>query len=149
MTNIHAESGGQLVNNTYYRSLTKAITWRMIGTMDTIVLSYLITGSSKSALSIGFTELATKTLFYFVHERIWNKIRWKGGLKTSRLRSFYKSVSWRLVGTMDTILIALFFTGDPLSAFTIGGVETLTKVALYYLHERVWHKVKWGLNFNN
>lgn len=137
------------VTSTYYRSLAKAITWRIIGTTDTIVLSYLITGNTTFALSIGVTELATKTLLYFFHERAWNAIIWNGNFKVSRLRSLLKSVSWRLLGTIDTILIAFFYTKDPSSAFTIGGTETLTKVALYYVHERIWNKISWGIKYLN
>jgi len=58
-----------------YRSLAKAISWRVTGTLDTILISFLITGKLKFALSIGFVELATKTLLYFLHERAWNKIQ--------------------------------------------------------------------------
>ncbi len=56
------------------RSLAKAISWRVTGTIDTIVISYLITGKTKWALSIGFVEVFTKIVLYFVHERIWNRL---------------------------------------------------------------------------
>ncbi|QSE99396.1 DUF2061 domain-containing protein [Fulvivirga lutea] len=98
-------------------------------------------------MSIGFTELASKTFLFFIHERIWNKIRWKGGAVASHLRSLIKSISWRVVGTIDTIVIAMLYTSDPFAAFTIGGIETSTKIALFYLHERVWSNIKWGLKF--
>jgi uncharacterized membrane protein len=57
-----------------YRSLVKAISWRVTGTIDTMVISYLITGQMKWALSIGFVEVFTKIALYFVHERFWNKL---------------------------------------------------------------------------
>ena len=57
-----------------YRSVVKAISWRATGTVDTILISYLITGHAKFALSIGFVELFTKIFLYYVHERIWNKL---------------------------------------------------------------------------
>jgi uncharacterized membrane protein len=58
----------------HYRSLAKAISWRMTGTVDTVLISYLITGHIRWALSIGFVELFTKVALYYVHERLWNKI---------------------------------------------------------------------------
>lgn len=58
-----------------YRSLVKAISWRVTGTVDTIVISYLVTGELKMAFSIGFVELFTKIALYYVHERIWNNIK--------------------------------------------------------------------------
>jgi len=56
------------------RSLLKAISWRITGTIDTIVISYLITGQARWAFSIGFVELFTKVFLYFVHERAWDRV---------------------------------------------------------------------------
>lgn len=58
------------------RSVVKAITWRTLGTLDTIVISYVLTGEIKTAISIGGIEVFTKMLLYFGHERIWNMIKW-------------------------------------------------------------------------
>jgi len=59
----------------HYRSLVKAVSWRATGTFDTILISYLVTGHIRWALSIGFVELFTKVGLYYPHERLWNKIR--------------------------------------------------------------------------
>lgn len=56
------------------RSIVKAISWRIVGTLDTIGISWLLTGEMNTALAIGSLELVTKMLLYFGHERIWNKI---------------------------------------------------------------------------
>jgi uncharacterized membrane protein len=58
----------------HYRSMVKAVSWRVTGTADTILISFLITGHAKWAISIGFVELFTKIFLYYVHERIWNKL---------------------------------------------------------------------------
>lgn len=58
----------------HYRSVVKAISWRVTGTVDTIIISFLITGHAKWALSIGFVELFTKVALYYLHERIWNRL---------------------------------------------------------------------------
>jgi len=58
------------------RSVTKAITWRFIATMTTVVLVYVFTGRLAMALEVGGLELTLKLLFYFLHERGWGKIRW-------------------------------------------------------------------------
>ena len=63
-----------LMPDKHYRSLTKAISWRLTGTLDTVLISYLITGRIRWALSIGFVELFTKVSLYYLHERLWNKI---------------------------------------------------------------------------
>lgn len=58
--------------------------------------------------------------------------------KKSGFVSFAKSISWRVVGTMDTILISYWITGKVKYALSIGSVELFTKIILYYLHERAW-----------
>ena len=57
-----------------HRSFIKAISWRVTGTIDTIVVSYLVTGRIKLAVSIGCVELFTKVGLYYLHERVWNNI---------------------------------------------------------------------------
>jgi len=58
------------------RSIVKSISWRFIGTLDTILISWIVTGTLSLAFSIGFIELITKMMLYFFHERIWNNITW-------------------------------------------------------------------------
>ncbi|MEO0528719.1 MAG: DUF2061 domain-containing protein [Bacteroidota bacterium] len=58
------------------RSIAKSISWRIIGTLDTIVISWIVTGTLSLAFSIGLIELFTKMVLYFFHERIWNTIHW-------------------------------------------------------------------------
>ena len=58
----------------HYRSLVKALSWRVTGTVDTSIISFLMTGQAKWALSIGFIELFTKVFLYYAHERVWNNI---------------------------------------------------------------------------
>ena len=58
------------------------------------------------------------------------------------LRSLFKTVSWRMVGTLDTITISYVITGEIRSALSIGGIEVFSKMILYYFHERLWAKVK-------
>lgn len=58
----------------HQRSLLKAITWRVTGSADTFILSYLFTSSIKAAAAISLAEVFTKIFLYYGHERIWNKI---------------------------------------------------------------------------
>jgi uncharacterized membrane protein len=64
------------VEDNVKRSLLKTISWRLIGTLDTILISWVITGALTLAFSIGFVELVTKMVLYYFHERAWNKINW-------------------------------------------------------------------------
>jgi uncharacterized membrane protein len=58
------------------RSLVKAISWRIVGTVDTFVLTFIVTGKLVWAASVSALELCTKVLLFWLHERIWNKIKW-------------------------------------------------------------------------
>ncbi|MDY8136526.1 DUF2061 domain-containing protein [Aquimarina sp. 2201CG5-10] len=58
------------------RSIAKAVSWRVIGTLDTLVVSYLLTSEIVLATSIASVDFVTKMILYFFHERIWNRIKW-------------------------------------------------------------------------
>ncbi|HQO89986.1 MAG TPA: DUF2061 domain-containing protein [Chitinophagales bacterium] len=146
----------------HFISFSKGVSWRIIGTLDTMLLSYLFTGSIGNALKIGTTEVFTKIGLFYFHERLWFRIKWglqrKAGYEMhtqselndyaqkdhiwqeSHLRSVVKGISWRIVGTIDTIIIATFWTGDYTKALQIGFTEVITKVILFYFHERLWMK---------
>lgn len=58
-----------------YRSVVKTISWRTVGTLDTIIVSYFVTGNLVMAASIGSIEVITKMILYYFHERVWNRDR--------------------------------------------------------------------------
>ncbi|MCR1816342.1 MULTISPECIES: DUF2061 domain-containing protein [Aliarcobacter] len=59
-------------------------------------------------------------------------------------RSVVKAVSWRTVGTLDTMIVSYFVTGNLIMAASIGTIEVITKMVLYYFHERAWNKLSFG-----
>ena len=59
-------------------------------------------------------------------------------------RSFFKAVSWRLLGSIDTFVLSWLFTGNVRAAGAIASTEVITKIVLYYLHERAWSHIHWG-----
>lgn len=59
-------------------------------------------------------------------------------------RSVIKAISWRTVGTIDTIIVSYFITGNLVMAVSIGSIEVITKMFLYYLHERAWDRTNFG-----
>ncbi len=62
----------------------------------------------------------------------------------SHARSFAKAVSYRLLGSAATALVVYFFSGNmPLSA-SVGGLDMVVKIALYFLHERIWNYIPFG-----
>ena len=128
-------------NNIYKRHIAKAFTWRLVGTIDTILLSWLISGNSLTGLKIGAVEVLTKMILYYIHEQVWFKIN----VEESKKRHFYKTITWRLIGTIDTMILAWIITGNTFTGISIGVAEVLTKMVLYYIHERTWYKIDFGL----
>ena len=59
-------------------------------------------------------------------------------------RSIAKAITWRITGSLDTFVISLILTGHLMLAGSIAVTELLTKIVLYYLHERVWAMIPWG-----
>ncbi len=138
-------------NKSRKRHIAKTITWRIVGTLDTILLSWLITGNPWTGLKIGLAEVITKMFLYYLHERVWFRINIskKGIIGESRMRHVIKTFTWRGVGTLDTMLLSWLITGNPLTGLKIGLSELLTKMILYYLHERVWYRTNYGLPNRN
>ena len=92
-------------------------------------------------LSISGIDFFSKLLLYYFHERIW----FLSKIKNANKRHLLKTFSWRALGTMTTLIVAWIVLGNPLTGFKLGFLETLTKIILYYLHEKIWYRINFGL----
>ena len=126
---------------THLRALAKAVSWRVIGTLDTFLWSWLVTGHPVAAGAVASLETFTKIGLFYLHERLWRLIR---VAPNAHWRSLVKAVSWRIVGSLDTFMLSWLVTRSAKYAVSIASIEALTKIALYYVHERAWRKVAWG-----
>ena len=127
------------------RHIAKTISWRLIGTLDTIVLSWLISGDLSLGLQIGFLEVITKMILYYFHERLW----FKSNMLNTNKRHLAKTFSWRAIGTLDTFMLGWLITGNPLTGLKIGGAEVVSKMLLYFGHEKIWYKINYGVDRRN
>ena len=130
------------------RHIAKTITWRIVGSLDTFFLGTFFSGSAEVGSWIAFTEFITKTILYYSHERVWansNLILSSSKSKKDQKRHVLKTFSWRTIGTLDTLLLSWIFTGSPLTGAKIALAEILTKMLLYYFHERAWFASNWGV----
>ncbi|MES2622179.1 MAG: DUF2061 domain-containing protein [Bacteroidota bacterium] len=130
------------MTESHFRSIIKGVSWRIVGTIDTIFLSFILTGHLTVALKIGASEVITKVALYYLHERVWIYFL-KEQTQSSRV-SMFKAVTWRIVGTIDTMILGWFYSGNLLTGLKIGLTEVITKIILYYFHERIWHRVPIG-----
>lgn len=128
-------------NNSRLRHILKTVTWRFLASIDTFVISWLYTGNIQMGLSISFFEVFSKIFLYYLHERVWFRFNFPN----SKLRHLYKTLTWRTIGTTDTILISYIITSSFTSSINIGITETITKMIIYYIHEKIWYKSKFGL----
>ena len=98
---IFIETEEKIVQDRPIKSLIKAISWRIVGSIDTMVVSYFITGAWKLAISIGGIEVFTKIFLYYLHERAWAQLRWGRMMvklrRNSRRskRTFKKIIFWK------------------------------------------------------
>lgn len=63
--------------------------------------------------------------------------------RDSHVRSVVKAISWRVTGSIDTFVLSFIFTGSVKVAGSIAGAEAITKMILYYFHERAWSVILW------
>ena len=63
----------------------------------------------------------------------------------TRARHLAKTITWRIIGTVDTMLLGWLISGDPMIGIKVGSLELFTKLILYYFHERLWYKSKFGI----
>ena len=134
-------------------SLCKAVSWRIIGSSDTFLIAWIISGAVAKAGLIAVVEFLTKPLLYYLHERVWARASFgldfsagpkapgSAAVSERRTRSLVKAVSWRIIATLDTIIIALLITGSLPASLAIGVIEIITKTILYYFHERLWNRM--------
>ena len=81
------------------------------------------------------------TLYYF-HERLW----FRSKITSPNRRHILKTISWRGIGTFDTFLLGWIITGNPLIGLKIGVAEVITKMLLYFGHEKLWYRIDYGLD---
>ena len=133
------------------RHIAKTITWRIIATGTTFILTLIFfredPNATEKASWVALFEASLKMVFYYYHERIWFKVKLK---VRSAIRHLLKTVSWRVIASVTTFLVAfIVFREDPTAiqkATGVAIVETFIKMLFYYLHERAWHLSKFGLN---
>lgn len=154
------------------RSFAKNCSWRTVAFFDTAAISYFFTGNAVIAGSIATAEIFTASALFMVHEQAWGRVSWglekkpAQALKTDQIqtlqdgqqppdriitletkkRSATKTITWRVVASSDTFLLGLLMTGGDVNTATkIAITEIITKIILFYLHERAWNKTQIGV----
>ncbi len=66
-------------------------------------------------------------------------------MHATRSRSIAKALTWRVIATLTTASLAYIFTDEIDTAIKVGAFDVVIKLAFYYLHERGWGMVEWGI----
>ncbi len=66
-------------------------------------------------------------------------------MKESHWRSIFKGITWRFIASLTTMGVVFAVTGDLALVASVGAVDVTLKVVFYYLHERMWGRVHWGI----
>jgi len=66
-----------------------------------------------------------------------------------RVRSLAKAMSYRILGSGSTVLVAYFFTNDAVLSGAVGLGDLIIKTVAYYVHERIWANIAWGRSYNH
>ncbi len=140
-----------MMKATKYRSISKTISYRIVGFIDTYLISFFVISYSSenfdltSPFYVAFIALILKTITYYFHERVWNLYKY-GRLneKVIRLRSFFKALTWRFAASTITFISAIHITSNLEWTKSIVIYEIINGILIYYFHERVWNKIQWG-----
>lgn len=115
--------------------ILKAFSWRLVGTLDLLIISYIITGNPNYGMSISLIDSLSKIFLYYFHEKIWTLSK----METSDMRHLIKSFSWRGLATVFTFILSYILTDNVNTSFKIISFEFFTKIFLYFTHEKIWH----------
>lgn len=81
---------------------------------------------------------------FIVHKKVAKTTYLEDKVSEKPLRSIAKAFSWRVIGTLDTLFISFILTGKIALAASIASIDFVTKMVLYFFHERFWNLIKWG-----
>jgi len=124
------------------RHIAKSITWRLIGSIDTFLISFFLTNNPMAGFKVSFFEIISKTILYYIHERLW----FNSKVKNANTRHLIKPFTWRIIGTIDTFILSSIIFGSFYTGMQLSFIEVITKIILYYIHEKVWYLSKFGIN---
>lgn len=139
-----------MYQETQTRSIAKTLTIRVCFSLSHLINGFIVSGSWIVGASIvGVAALVNMTL-HWLHERAWNYFQFNRKPADSIMfveghpRTISKSVTWRILISINNFLIPYFMTGSWKAAAAFFTIATIMNIVIYYTHERVWNKFSWG-----
>ena len=139
------------IKSSRLRSLIKALSWRIVAIIDSILVVLLVTClldrcGINVAIQIGLIDFIIKLILYYLHERQWLWLLGKEPSKNNEI--LIKTISWRLIAGISTYIVSGYILDsfDKLAVLIVI-IELFSKFVLFYIHEKLWLKTKF-LNKN-
>jgi len=135
---------------TQKRSIIKTVTIRVLFSLSHLVNGFIVSGSWVIGAQILGIAAVVNMLLHWGHERAWDWVQWnrKPGnnsmFQDGQPRTISKSITWRILITINNFLIPYITTGSWQTAVAFLTIATVMNVVIYYVHERVWNKINWG-----
>lgn len=140
------------LKETHSRTVAKVISWRVALTISHIVNAFVVTGSIATGLQIAGLAAVINSCLFWLHERVWNRVGWNRRpdeelkFNEGQPRTLTKIITWRVLITISNFVIPWIMTGSWKSGLAFLTLATVVNVIIYWLHERVWNRAKWGKN---
>ena len=116
----------------------KSISWRLVGTIDTFIISLLLSKEIYFANQITLFDFLSKLILFYFFEKIWIKSNFNNEI----FNLIGKSIIWRIIATLATFIIVIIITGEVKLGIQISIVELITKLILFVFHEKIWINIK-------
>ena len=132
------------------RTIIKTISWRILLTISHFINGLIVTGSIAIGLKIAGWSLVINSGLYWLHERIWNWVQWNKKpsdnlfFQDGHPRTTTKMLTWRAIVNFSNFFVPYFMTGSWGKAGAFFTIAIIVNMSLFYIHERIWNRVKWG-----
>lgn len=139
-----------MFKESHARSIAKTLTIRVCFSLSHLVNGFIVSGSWVIGASILGVAAVINMCLHWLHERVWNYFQFNRKPKDNLMffeghpRTISKSITWRILITLNNFLIPYFMTGSWKAAVAFLTIATVMNTIIYYTHERVWNRISWG-----
>lgn len=135
---------------TQQRSIAKTLTIRVLFSLSHLVNGFIVSGSWIIGAQILGIAAVVNMFLHWAHERVWNWVQWNRQPGDTEMfldgqpRTISKSITWRLLITINNFMIPYILTGSWKAAVVFLTIASVMNIVIYYTHERVWNRFTWG-----
>ena len=145
----------KIFQETNLRSFLKTLSIRICFSLSHLVNGFIVSGAWIIGAQIAGVAALVNMILFWLHERFWNRSQWNrnDAIKITFIdghpRTLCKSVSWRILITLNNFLIPYLTTGSWQQAMAFLTIATVVNIIIYYSHERIWNIISYGKEIKN